>query len=167
MLLRLFLSQPVFLPAKKIVLIRRPVLNFQATIELSGDQAISDNLNSDAEYVLNEAAVDNDFAGSRVTGVSQALNVLSCAMVTVSSGGFPKTISIDFGTTGCALPGGVLRSGKISVILSDSLRNSGCTAVMTFDNYYVGGFKKREQLHGLTKTTMELKAGSVRMKMEK
>jgi hypothetical protein len=113
-----------------------------ATIELSGDQAISDNLNSDAENVLNEAAVDKDFAGSRVTGVSQALNVLSCAMVTVSSGGFPKTISIDFGAAGCTSSGGILRRGKISVVLSDSLRNSGCKAVMTFDNYYVGGFKK-------------------------
>lgn len=112
----------------------------QATTELSGDQAVSDNLNSDAEYVLNEAAVDNDFAGSRTTSVTQTMNVLSCATVTVTPG-FPKTISIDFGA-GCTSTNGVTRSGKINVTLSDSLRKSGSIAVMTFDNYIVSGYKK-------------------------
>jgi hypothetical protein len=110
------------------------------TFELSGDQAISDNLNSDAEYVLNEASVQYDFSGNRVVGVTQTMNVLSCANVTVSAG-FPKTILIDFGT-GCTSSNGVTRSGKISVTLSDSLRKSGSVAVMTFENYYVSGFKK-------------------------
>jgi hypothetical protein len=112
----------------------------QATVELSGNQAISDNLNSDAEYVLNEAAVEYDFSGSRTTNVTQTMDVLSCATVIVSSG-FPKNISIDFGT-GCTSVNGVIRRGKINVTLSDSLRKSGSKAVMTFDNYYVSGFKK-------------------------
>jgi hypothetical protein len=110
------------------------------TFELSGDQAISDNLNSDAEYVLNEAAVDNNFAGERTTNVTQTMNVLSCAKVTATPG-FPKTITIDFGT-GCTSSNGVTRSGKINIILSDSLRTPGSVAVMTFINYYVSGFKK-------------------------
>ena len=114
------------------------------TFELSGDQAISDNLNSDAEYVLNEAAVDNDFAGNRTTSVTQTMNVLSCAAVTVTTG-FPKTISIDFGS-GCTSTNGITRSGKINIILSDSLRKSGSVAVMTFDDYYVSGFKKEGTL---------------------
>ncbi len=114
----------------------------QATVELSGDQAISDNLNSDAEDVLNEAAVENKFAGSRVTNATQTTNILSCAAVTVTPlQGFPKTISIDFGS-GCTSTNGVTRSGKINVTLSDSLRKSGSIAVMTFDNYFVSGFKK-------------------------
>lgn len=115
----------------------------ETTFELSGDQAISDNLNSDAEYVLNEAAVANNFAGERttgVTGVVQTMNVLSCATVTATPG-FPKTITIDFGA-GCTSSNGVTRSGKITVVLSDSLRKSGSVAVMTFTNYYVSGFKK-------------------------
>ena len=110
------------------------------TFELSGDQAISDNLNSDAEYVLSEAAVDGNFAGARITGVVQTMNVLSCAKVTTTPG-FPKTITIDFGT-GCTSNRGVTRSGKINVTLSDSLRTPGSVAVMTFINYYVSGFKK-------------------------
>jgi hypothetical protein len=110
------------------------------TVELSGDQAISDNLNSDAENVLNEAAVNNNFAGERTTGVTQTMNVLGCAAVTTTPG-FPKTITIDFGT-GCTSNNGVTRSGKITIILSDSLRTPGSVAVMIFTNYYVSGFKK-------------------------
>jgi hypothetical protein len=113
----------------------------QTTIDLSTDQAISDNLNADAENVLTEAAVDNNFSGNTPAGITTTMNVLSCATVTVSSGNFPKNISIDFGT-GCTSTNGITRSGKINVTLSDSLRKSGSIAVMTFDNYYVSGFKK-------------------------
>ena len=71
------------------------------------------------------------------------MNLLSCASVTVSAGNFPKTIVIDFGTgSGCTPTDGVIRSGKINITLSDSLRKSGSVAVMTFDNYHVSGYKK-------------------------
>ncbi|MEP6926108.1 MAG: hypothetical protein ABI834_00665 [Ginsengibacter sp.] len=114
----------------------------ETTFELSGDQAISDNLNSDAEYVLDEAAADKGFSGETAVGITTTMNVLSCATVSVTPLiGFPKTISIDFGA-GCTSTNGVTRSGKINVTLSDSLRKSGSIAVMTFDNYYVSGFKK-------------------------
>lgn len=130
---------------KKDSATKSPSDEIAATIEISGDQAISDNLNADAENVLNEASVDNNFAGSEVNGqtnVTVTMNVLSCASVTVSQGAFPKTIVIDFGT-GCTPQNGTIsRSGKINVTLSDSLRKSGSVAVMTFDNYFVGGFKK-------------------------
>jgi len=112
----------------------------ETTYELSGDQAISENLNSDAEYVLNEAAVENDFSGGRTTNITETMNVLNCPNVTVSQG-FPKTILIDFGA-GCTSNNGVTRSGKLHITLSDSLRKSGSVAVMTFDNYHVSGFKK-------------------------
>lgn len=118
-----------------------PSSEIQTTIDLSTDQAISDNLNADAENVLNEASVDNNFSGSTSVGVTTTMGVLSCATVTVSSGNFPKTITIDFGT-GCSSNDGITRSGKINITLSDSLRHSGSTAVMTFTNYYVSGFKK-------------------------
>jgi hypothetical protein len=115
----------------------------QTTTDLSTDQAISDNLNADAENVLNEAAVDNNFSGTTPVGVTTTMGLLGCANVTVSPGDFPKTIVIDFGaSSGCTPPDGVVRTGKISITLSDSLRHSGSVAVMTFDNYYVSGFKK-------------------------
>ena len=118
----------------------------EATFELSGDQAISENLNSDAEYVLNEAAIDNNFSGNTPATVTSTLNVLSCATVTITPlQGFPKNITIDFGG-GCTSTNGITRSGKIYVSLSDSLRKSGSIAVMTFENYYVSGFKKEGKI---------------------
>lgn len=114
----------------------------ETTFELGGDLAISDNLNSDAEYVLTEAGIDKNFSGNTPATITSTLNVLSCATVTVTPlQGFPKNISIDFGT-GCTSTNGVTRSGKIYVTLSDSLRKSGSVAVMTFVDYYVSGFKK-------------------------
>ncbi|HEV8083769.1 MAG TPA: hypothetical protein VGP55_11230 [Chitinophagaceae bacterium] len=118
----------------------------ETTFELSGDQAISDNLNSDAEYVLNEAGIDNNFSGNSPVTATSTLNVLSCATVTVTPlQGFPKNITIDFGG-GCTSTNGITRSGKLYITLSDSLRKSGSIAVMTFENYYVSGFKKEGKI---------------------
>jgi hypothetical protein len=117
----------------------------QTTFELSGDQAITDNLTEDANDLLNEAAIENNFSGSRLTSeasTNQTLNLLSCATVTVTPAqGFPKNIVLDFGT-GCTSANGVTRKGKIFITISDSLRKSGSIAVMTFDGYYVNNFKK-------------------------
>ena len=112
---------------------------FETTFELSGDQAIADNLTEDANDVFTEAAMDKDLMGGH--GPTGTTGILGCANVTVTPlVGFPKTIVIDFGT-GCPGPYGIIRSGKINVVLSDSVRNPGSTAVMTFTNYYVSGYK--------------------------
>jgi len=115
-----------------------------STTELSTDNAISENLNSDAENVLNQASVDNNFSGSTPTGVNSPMgNLPSCATVTVTpEQGFPKNITIDFGN-GCTSVSGVFRTGIIHILLSDSLRKSGSVAIMTFDNYVVDGYKKQ------------------------
>jgi hypothetical protein len=115
-----------------------------STVEISTDNAISDNLNADAENILTQASVDNNVAGSTPTGVTSPMgNLPACATVTVTPAqGFPKTITIDFGT-GCASGTGIIRSGIITITLSDSLRKSGSVATMIFNNYYVGGYKKQ------------------------
>lgn len=120
----------------------------ETTFELSGDQAVADNLTQDDNDVVVEATTNADLAGTSpaspsgpggpvVTG-----NFLgSCAVVTIT-GSFPaKNIKIDFGT-GCTSPWGVVRKGIINIVLTDSLRKTGATATVTFDNYYVNGFKK-------------------------
>jgi hypothetical protein len=119
---------------------------FETTFELSSDQAIADNLTEDANDVLNEAAMDRNLMGGRtaedVTTVAGTTGILSCATLTVTPAtGFPKTLTIDFGI-GCTSANGVTRSGKITVVMSDSLRRPGSTSVMTFTNYFVNGFKK-------------------------
>ena len=115
----------------------------QTTATLSADMAVSNNLNSDAENILTEVTVDNNLSGNTPTGINGTAGYLpSCAAVTVTPAqGFPKNISIDFGS-GCTSPSGITRSGIINISLSDSLRKSGSVAVMTFQNYYVSGFKK-------------------------
>jgi hypothetical protein len=114
----------------------------ETTIELSGNQAVADNLTQDDNDVLEEVTASNDLSGSFSKGPIISGNVLGgCATVTVT-GNFPtKNIKIDFGT-GCTSPWGVVRKGIINIVLSDSLRKTGSTATTTFDGYYVNGFKK-------------------------
>lgn len=117
--------------------------DIETTIELSTDQAISDNLTEDANDIFLEAATDKGLTGEKPLDPFESMGILGCASVTVSPliGGFPKTIVIDFGT-GCTSTSGITRKGKINILLSDSLRKKGSTAVLTFDGYYVNGFKK-------------------------
>ena len=85
---------------------------FETTFELSSDQAISDNLTQDANDVFMQVAVENNVAGGNFA---------------------PGPVT--------SAPNGVVRSGKINITLSDSVRKPGSIAVMTFDNYYVSGYK--------------------------
>ncbi|RZJ81552.1 MAG: hypothetical protein EOO20_25090, partial [Chryseobacterium sp.] len=112
----------------------------ETTFELSGRQATSDNINEDDNLILNEAAEEKGLQGNFAPQTEPSNIIFGCATVTVSQGGFPKTILIDFGA-GC-LSNGIFRKGKINVVLSDSLRHTGSTSVMTFDNYFVNGFKR-------------------------
>ncbi|MEP6676405.1 MAG: hypothetical protein ABJA78_14685 [Ferruginibacter sp.] len=131
---------------------------YETTFELSADQGIADNLTEDANDVLNEAAVDKNLMGGRGTETAQTTNTLSCAAITVTPAtGFPKTMIIDFGT-GCTSTNGVARTGKITVVLSDSLRKSGSTATMTFDNYFVNGFKKEGIITWTNTSTVQIKS---------
>ena len=112
------------------------------TIELSSDQAVSDNLTEDANDVFLEVATSNNLVGQKPLNPAQTLGILGCATVTITPlVGFPKNISIDFGS-GCTSPNGITRKGKINIVLSDSVRKTGSTAVLTFGGYFVNGFKK-------------------------
>jgi hypothetical protein len=114
----------------------------ETTFELSGDQAIADNLTEDANDVFMEVAVDNNQAGNFGPEPVITNNISPCATITITpASGFPKTITIDFGTS-CTDPRGITRRGIIRIVLSDSVRRTGSTAVMTFENYYVNDYKK-------------------------
>ncbi|MBP6431036.1 MAG: hypothetical protein KA319_04660 [Ferruginibacter sp.] len=118
------------------------VAEIETTFELSGNQAVADNLTQDAVDVVEEAAGRNNLLGQTPPGVVTTNNWLPpCAVITIT-GNFPaKNIKIDFGT-GCLSPNGVFRKGIINIVLTDSVRNTGSTATITFDNYYVNGYKK-------------------------
>jgi len=119
-----------------------------ATFALSADEGTTANLNQDANDMLNEAAFQSNTMGSGFTANTQnsqflGTGFLSCATVTVSPAlGFPKTVTLDFGTGSCTNPNGITRSGIVTIVLSDSLRAHGSTATVTFNNYYVQGYKR-------------------------
>ncbi len=115
----------------------------ETTFELSGNQAIADNLTQDANDVFIEVATDNNLTGDNLGPQSGGgtNNFIPCATITITPLlGFPKNIVIDFGTS-CTYRG-ITRSGKINIYLTDSVRRTGSKAIMTFDNYYVNSYKK-------------------------
>lgn len=119
--------------------------DIETTFELSGDQAIADNLSEDANDMFMQVAVENSVAGNFAPGSETVENFIPCANVTITpQTGFPKTIVIDFGTA-CTF-NGVTRSGKINIVLTDSVRKPNSQATMTFDNYYVNLYKIEGQI---------------------
>lgn len=114
----------------------------ETTFDLSTKQAVADNLTQDDNDILDEATATTNLNGSFTQGPVIVSNVLgTCAVVTVT-GNFPaKNISIDFGT-GCTNAFGVTRKGIINIVLTDSVKKSGSVATVTFNNYYINGFKK-------------------------
>lgn len=153
----------VFISCKKTTTSTDPT-EIATTIELSGDQAVSDNLTEDANDIFMEAALDQNLVGSKVTSgnkpqsPTQTLGILGCATVTVTPlVGFPKNMLIDFGT-GCTSPKNITRKGKIYVTLSDSVRKAGSVATLRFDGYYVNGFKKEGLITWTNTSTANIKS---------
>lgn len=71
---------------------------------------------------------------------------------TETNGGFPKTIIIDFGT-GCTGKDGHTRRGKITTVYTGKLRESGSTATVSFDGYYIDSIKVEGTLKAENKST--------------
>lgn len=69
-----------------------------------------------------------------------------------TNGGFPKTITIDFGT-GCTGKDGHTRRGKITAVYTGKLRESGSTATVSFDGYYIDTLKVEGTLKAENKST--------------
>ncbi|MFC4263481.1 hypothetical protein ACFOWM_11355 [Ferruginibacter yonginensis] len=133
---------------------------FETTFTLSSYEGISENLMQDANDVLNEVAADNNLQGTNFTsGAAETNGILNCATVTITpANSFPKTIVIDFGAGGCTSPNGIVRSGKINVTLTDSLRRPGSVATLNFDNYFVSGFKKEGNVTWTNTSTANTKS---------
>lgn len=116
-------------------------LSTEETIELSTDNAVSDYMTEEDNGLLMDVTTETNLQGDGF-GPQTTENLLPCASITVTPlQGFPKTIRITFDST-CTSPHGLVRSGVVQIVISDSLRRPGSTAVMTFENYYVNGFKK-------------------------
>ena len=127
------------------------------TLELSTNLAIADNLSEDATDIFLEAATAQGLGGEKPLDPFQSMGILGCASLTVTPlTGFPKSIVIDFGT-GCGAIGGITRKGVIKIVLSDSLRKKGSTAVLTFDGYYLNGYKNEGTITWTNNSTGTIK----------
>ena len=101
------------------------------------DNAISQNAFDDMRKVVEEAADDE---GNTTAKTSFSFG--ACATVTISpawtdTATWPKTMTIDFGTTNCTGNNGVNRRGKLIVTLSDRFRNQGSILTVLPQGYYV------------------------------
>ncbi len=75
--------------------------------------------------------------------ISIQANMTSCPAISYAAprGTFPNTITIDYGTTGCAGPSGRIRKGKIFITYSDSITRPNATKTITFLNFYIDSVK--------------------------
>jgi hypothetical protein len=105
------------------------------TAELTAVRLQSDLLYDDVSLEVLQVNLDN----TTPTTTSSA-----CATITVSPqdlNTWPKTVTIDYGTTGCTGINGFVRKGKISYTISKRVREAGATVTVNFDNYSVNGYK--------------------------
>lgn len=96
---------------------------------------------SDLQKVVEDAVKENDLEEQKsLSGFKQ---MYSCASVTITPTDttFPKTITIDFGSTNCTGSDGRERKGSITAVITDYYRNPGSTITITPSNYHVNDYK--------------------------
>ena len=116
--------------------------NIETTFELTADNATADYMTEEDNDLLMDVTADQNLQGNGFAPPTTIENIIPCANITVSpQTGFPKTILIVFDSS-CTSPRGLIRKGIVRIVISDSIRRPGSTAVMTFENYFVNGFKR-------------------------
>ena len=114
----------------------------EQTFQLSTDNSYADQFVEMDNQLLFETGQDRNLLGGRIINEPGGTdNFIPCADITVTPAtGFPKTIRITFDST-CTSQG-IVRSGVVQIVISDSIRRPGATAVMTFENYFVNRFER-------------------------
>jgi len=100
---------------------------------------VSDGVISEADQYVTVAA-NNGYMAAK----SMVETVATTPTVTISSNDstlFPKTITIDFGTTGFTGKRGNVLTGKLIVVISEKMWKVGSTKTITYDNFTVNGNK--------------------------
>ena len=112
--------------------------------DTSDDNAVAESNSSDVMKVVESGAKESEMEGSNKQPLFAALYG-SCATITVTpalpDSSFPKTMLIDFGTSGCLGDDGKTRKGTITVVMTDFYRNTGCEFSVQTNNYYVNDYQ--------------------------
>ena len=107
-------------------------------VELTSQKAITDAYYDDLSAEVLVANTDNGLS-------AQPENQQDiCATVTVTPKDpaiWPKTVTLDYGSTGCTGLNGNLRKGKVIYTIDKKLLNTGAKITVSFDNYTVNGYK--------------------------
>jgi len=100
------------------------------------------NFFDDVFNQANEAAKTiSEPGGLKSTTLSQLDGGCSTITITPLDATFPKTITIDFGTTNCTGIDGRNRRGIINATLSNWYRTPGAVLTITTANYYLNDYK--------------------------
>lgn len=106
--------------------------------EVVSDNAFSDTSTElDFDFSMNVLSENNSLGGRLSNQTSLIPACATLTVVTAPNNAFPKTYTVDFGTSGCAGMNGVTRRGKLIINLSRPWYQSGAIMVITRDNYYV------------------------------
>lgn len=115
-------------------------------VDLAQDDALTSDLFEDIFSEVEEAMA---FMEDKLynDGLKSASDV-TCKIITVERPDdetfWPRTVTIDYGE-GCIGPNGRTRSGKMIIIVNDRYINEGYYRVVTFEDFYVDGYKMEGQ----------------------
>jgi hypothetical protein len=105
-------------------------------LKATEDMALAENLFSDAFTQVSDAAKNAQDSLGKI----ELTTLNTCATLSISSLDtvtWPKTLTLDFGTTNCLGNDLRYRRGKIIAVVTGWWRNPGTTVTVTFDQYFV------------------------------
>lgn len=107
------------------------------------ENALAQNLYDDVfKQVDNSSRIVDDSCDGKKSEMETLLT--NCATITIApfdAVTWPKTVTVDFGTTNCTGTDGRARRGKLIYTVSTWYRDSGCTIVVTPQNFYINDHK--------------------------
>jgi hypothetical protein len=114
----------------------------QSSVDLADDDAVTNVAFDDVFNTVDNATIIMENLMSAAKGDLESAVVLtdSCPAISITAGGFPKTITVDYGT-GCTGFYGTTRSGKIIITVTNKRNVVNATRTVTFNNYYFNGIK--------------------------
>ncbi len=108
------------------------------TVDLVTENAMTELIEEEIDASINVAI---SYFDQLTLGLKSAAVEEECAVITISPSDntFPKTITIDFGE-GCESITGIIRSGSMTITLSDTIRNMEAEYSVVFENYTVNDY---------------------------
>lgn len=120
-------------------------VNYQ---KLAEETSTSQKLYDDLFKVLDEEAKNGNYSDTlngKTIIVRKAVSDTCAVVILDITGGFPMTLTVDFGT-GCTAfntvtGGGITRKGIVQAVFSGRYDQTGTTVTITTNNYYVNNYK--------------------------